>query len=276
MNIAQVKEVREIPLASLVIGKNNVRLSDVGKDIDELATSIAKLGLLEPIVVCPAETPGKFEILTGQRRFLAHVKLERATILAAVIPERVDETTAKVISLTENLMRRDMNRKDLITVCTALYKQYLTIKDVAEETGLPAHTVSLYVKYDRLKPELKVLVDSGEVGMKEALRAQDAATTTGTYLPEVATKLAKELGGMSGAQQEKIKKEIKEKGHESIDEVIEAAKTGGKVVQIIVTIGARENSLLSAYATDEGTTKDDAARALIEEGLSLKGYDQTI
>ncbi len=276
MNTAQIREVKEIPLASLVIGKNNVRLSDVGKDIDELANSIKKLGLLEPIVVCPAETPGKYEILTGQRRFLAHQRLGRESILAAVIPDRVDETTAKVISLTENLMRRDMNRKDLITVCTALYKQYTTIKDVADETGLPASTVSLYVKYDRLKPELKELVDSGEVGMKEALRAQDAAMTTGTYLPEVATKLAKELGGMSGAQQERVKKEIREKGHESIDDVIEAAKTGDKVIQIIVTIGARENKLLSAFANDEGTTKDDAARALIEEGLSLKGYDQSI
>ena len=276
MNITQIREVKELPLTSLVIGRNNVRLSDVGKDIDELASSIEKMGLLEPIVVCPAETPGKFEILTGQRRFLAHQKLAKETILAAIIPERVDETTAKVISLTENLMRRDMNRKDLITICTALYKQYGTVRDVAEETGLPPHTVSLYVKYDRLKPELKELVDSGEVGMKEALRAQDAASTTGTYLPEIATKLAKELGGMSGAQQERVKKEIKERGHDLIDEVIESAKTGDKVVQIIVTIGAKENRLLSSYASDEGTTKDDAARSLIEEGLSLKGYDQGI
>jgi ParB family chromosome partitioning protein len=276
MNIAHIREVKELPLSSLVIGRNNVRLSDVGKDIDELASSIEKMGLLEPIVVCPAETPGKFEILTGQRRFLAHQKLAKDTILAAIIPERVDETTAKVISLTENLMRRDMNRKDLITICTSLYKQYGTVRDVAEETGLPPHIVSLYVKYDRLKPELKELVDSGEVGMKEALRAQDAASTSGTYIPEIATKLAKELGGMSGAQQERVKKEIKDRGHDSIDDVIEAAKTGDKVVQIIVTIGAKENRLLSSYASDEGTTKDDAARSLIEEGLSLKGYDQGI
>lgn len=269
-----ISEVRELPLTDLVIGKNNVRLSDVGKDIDELAASISKIGLLEPIIVCPAETEGKFEILTGQRRFLAHQHLKKETILAAIISQKVDETTAKVISLTENLVRRDMNRRDLITVCTELYKRYGSIKDVADETGLPASKVSLYVKYDRLKPELKNLVDTGEVDMKEALRAQDAASTTGTFDPEFAVKLAKELSTMSGAQQEKLKKDIKEKGVESVDDLIEAAKTGEKVVQIIVTVGAKMNNLLTQFASDEGTSKDDAARTLIEEGLQLKGYEE--
>ena len=85
---------------SLEIGKGQVRLRDVGKDIDELAASIAKVGLLEPIVVAPGSAPGKFEIITGQRRFLAHKKLGAETIMAAVLDTAVDETEAKVISVT--------------------------------------------------------------------------------------------------------------------------------------------------------------------------------
>jgi ParB-like chromosome segregation protein Spo0J len=57
--MAHIKEVREIPLSDLEIGKGQVRLRDVGKEIDELADSIRKVGLLEPIVVCEGGMPGK-------------------------------------------------------------------------------------------------------------------------------------------------------------------------------------------------------------------------
>jgi ParB family transcriptional regulator, chromosome partitioning protein len=143
--MARIKEVKEIPLSDLEIGKGQVRLRDVGKDIDELADSIRKVGLLEPIVVCEGQTPGKFEIITGQRRFLAHHELKKPTILSAILDEKVDEQTAKVLSVTENLVRRDLNSKDLIDACTFLFKRYGSIKAVAEETGLPRDKVSNYV-----------------------------------------------------------------------------------------------------------------------------------
>ena len=57
--MATIKEVKEIPLKDLVIGKGQVRLRDVKKEVTELADSIRKVGLLEPIVVCPAEKPGQ-------------------------------------------------------------------------------------------------------------------------------------------------------------------------------------------------------------------------
>ncbi|MGH9428159.1 MAG: ParB/RepB/Spo0J family partition protein, partial [Terriglobia bacterium] len=205
--MARIKEVKEIPLEDLVVGKGQVRVRDVGKEISELAESIRVVGLLEPIVVCPAEKPGKYEIITGQRRFLAHRELKKKTILAAILDERVDETTAKVLSISENLVRRDLNSRDLVDACTALYKRYGSIKSVAEETGLPPTKVSMYVKYDRLRPELRDLVDKGDIDIKAALRAQDAATVTGTFKPTEAVMLAKEMASMSGAQRSKLVKE---------------------------------------------------------------------
>ena len=98
----------------------------------------------------------------------------------------MDERDAKVLSVTENLIRRDLNRKDLIDVCTYLYKQYDSMKDVADKTGLPYNKVREYVKYDRLKPELKKLVDNNDVELKTALRAQDAAAAGGDSNPQEA------------------------------------------------------------------------------------------
>jgi len=269
--MATIKEVKPLRLEDLVIGKGQVRLRDVKKDVTELADSIRKIGLLEPIVVAPADKPGKYEIITGQRRFLAHQELKKDTILAAILDEKVDETTAKVISISENLVRRDLNRRDLIDACTALYRRYGTIKAVCEETGLPYGEISAYVKYDRLKPKLRALVDKGEVELKAALRAQDAAELSSEMKDDDAVKLAKEMSQMIGAQQSKLVKQIREEPAASVDELIEAAKTGEKVTQIIVTLGTGAHKGLSNYAKDEGTTLDDAARTLIEEGLSGKG-----
>lgn len=68
--MAKIIEYRQISLDDLVIGKGQVRTQDTHRDVDQLAESIEKQGLLQPIVVCQAAKIGKWEILTGQRRFL--------------------------------------------------------------------------------------------------------------------------------------------------------------------------------------------------------------
>ena len=269
--MAKIVDFREIPLDDLVIGQGQVRLRDVDRDINELADSIDKVGLLEPILVAPAQTPGKFEIILGQRRFLAHRELGRKTITAGVLNEYINEIEAKVLSLTENLIRRDLNRIDLITVCTYLYKQYTSMRTVATETGLPYEKVREYVKYDRLIPELKELVDTQGVQVKVALRAQDAASTEGAPDPQEAVTFAKAMSTMSEAQRRKIQQEREDDPTVSAGEIIEQAKSGEKVTQIVVTLGQQIHTSLGRFARTAEVTIDEAAAQLIENGLSRNG-----
>jgi ParB family chromosome partitioning protein len=269
---AKIKETKEIRLQDLVIGKGQVRTKDVAKDLDILVESIKVLGLLEPIVVCQsADKPGKYEILTGQRRFLAHKELEKPTILAVVLDRRVDEGVAKAISVTENLVRRDLSPRELIDACTSLYKKYGSIKDVADATGLKYGLVSKYVKYDRLIKPLQTMVDSGKLDVRVALRAQDAASVTGDVDSKEAVKLAKEMSSMSGAQQRKLAQEIATNPDTNVDDAIETAKTGGKITQVIVSLTSNVHQSLQQYAEQEQTTQDEAAATLIEEGLGSRG-----
>lgn len=270
--MAGIKEVKEIPLDDLVIGKGQVRLRDTAKGIDELADSIRKVGLLEPVVVCSAEVEGKYEIILGQRRFLACQELKKSTILAAVIDGHVEEIDAKILSLTENLIRQDLNTRDLIDVVNELYNKYGSIQAVVEETALPRSKVSKFVKYPRLVPELKALVDSREVKIDTALRAQEAAEVAGDVDPTEAVELAKEMSAMSGAQQRKIVKDRQDNPSSPVDEIIEHSKSGGKITQVIVTLTDNIHRSLNSYADFEDRTLDDAAAMLIEEGLSQKGF----
>lgn len=259
-------EYRHIPLADLIIGKGQVRTDDLGRGIDELAKSIEVQGLLQPIVVCPASEQGKWEILTGQRRFLAHKQLDRDTIAAVVLVDPVDLANAKAISITENLLRRRLSGREKKDGITYLYKLYGSIKDVVEATGLPYAEVRGNVKYPRLAPEMKELVDDEIVEVNVALKAQDAVTDI-----RDAVKLAREMTGMSGVQQKKTIKDIKANPDATIEDTVERGKTGGKVTQIVATVTEETRIALRRFANEERRTQDDAAVALIEESLIRRG-----
>ena len=229
-------------------------------------------GLLQPIIVCEAREPGKWEILTGQRRFLAHKMLNRKTIAAAVLDSRVDAHEAKAISITENLIRRQLSGRELKDGITYLYNKYGSVKDVAEATGISRATISNYVKYPRLIPELKKLVDDNEIDINAAVKAQDAAADEdGQPDSDVAVKLAQEMTPMTDVQRKKLAKTLKENPEKLIDDGIEEAKTGAKVIQIVATVTQATHSAVQRYAKQEETNQDEAAAALIEEALSSHG-----
>jgi ParB family chromosome partitioning protein len=262
--------IKDIPLEDLVIGKGQVRIRDVAKRIDELANSISVMGLLEPIVVCPAEKEGKYEILMGQRRFLAHQRLGKKTIRCIVRKDHPDEASAKALSLTENLVRSEINTRDAIDACTALYKKYGSIDEVASETGLPKADVAKYVKYDRLPAALRKLVDDGKVDLKTALKAADMAAIDET--PKDAVKYALEMSQMGGALQLRLAKVRKDNPDASADDVIELAKAAPKTTRITVELLSEHANSLSDYAKAEGTEAASAAADLIVDGLSTKGF----
>ena len=265
-------KILDIPLEDVVIGKVQVRTSNTGKDIEDLAQSIGKIGLLEPIIVSVSnEQEGKYEIVVGQRRFLAHNLLKEKTIRSIVIDKALNEVEAKVLSLTENMLRNDMVPKDLIDVCTFLYKKYGAIKSVCEETGLPYHRVREYVKYDRLAEPLKELVDKG-LDVKIATRAQDAASVSGELNEREAIKLAKELEGMSGAARKKVLSEREENPNKDLDKIIEDAKIGKDLTQMTITLSDKVHKGLQGYASAEEVHQDEAALNLIEDGLDSKGF----
>jgi ParB family chromosome partitioning protein len=272
--MAKIVEYREIPLGDLKVGKAQVRTHDPGRDIEQLATSIEKQGLLQPIVVCEAEEAGKWEILTGQRRFLAHRMLKRDTITAAILDERVDAGEAKAISITENLIRRNLHGTELIDGITFLYNLYGgSAKAVHDVTGIPYDDIRHYVKYPRLMAPLKKLVDDGEIDIKVAVKAQDAVDV-GDENPsaEDALKLAREMGSMSDAQRRKLVRERKENPETSVDDAIEQARTGSKITQVIVTLTGDAHTALQRCAKDDGVTQDEAAAGFIMEGLISRGF----
>lgn len=270
----QIKEYKNLPLDELTIGKAQARKRGADKGIDDLANSIAKVGLLEPLVVSPKGADGLYEIITGQRRFLAASKLGLDTVQCGILDEAPTDDWAKAISLTENMVRQDMASKDYIDACTALFRHYGSIKAVSDELGLPYSRVQQYVKFDQLVQPLKEMVENNECDMQTALRATKAATFDGNVDEDRALTLAAEMAQLSGAQQEKLRKASEAAPDSSVEEVLEAARRQPKVKNIKIELEESMYDSLATFAHEEGTNSEDAAVSLINRGLSEAGYSE--
>lgn len=270
--------VQELPLASLVIGLGQTRVREVGKEIPELADSIDAKGLIEPIVVAPsASQQGMYEIICGQRRFLAHQELLRRdpsrspTIRAQIFSRSLTEEEAKEYSLIENVERLDPPKRDLIDAVTYFYGKYGSDREVAAELGLSLAKVRRYLRAPRLCQELREMFDSGEVRLEDALRAQDAASVTGVLDVQEAIAFAREFKTMTGAGAEAVLKLREQQPNAPASTVLHQAQNA-RVKQVILTMGPSEHAALQQYAKAEQMTQDDAGASLLADALRTAGY----
>jgi ParB family chromosome partitioning protein len=268
--MAKFTDVRQIRLEDLIPSPQQARVRDVEKNLDELVDNIRAHGQLEPIIVTPrSEEHGKYEIVAGQRRWLAMRQLGMETISASVLDQNVDEATAHVLSISENLIRRDLNSKDIIDACTRLYRKYGSVKAVAEELGLPYSRVRSCVKYDRLRPGLKELVESGDLDVKAALRVEDHFGDE-MVDSEGLQSVAKAISGMTSAQQADYLKITKGRALNGgkVPAVSGRAEVAdlqpGAVTQIVVTLRRDNADRLRKWSKQKRLTQDKGAAAIIE------------
>ena len=97
----------------------------------------------------------------------------------------------------------------------------------------------------------------------QSLKAHDASDSI-----EQALELAEEMRPMTGVQQKRFVEEIKDK---PINEAIEDAKSGSKVIQVIATITLSTHAALRKFADDKDLKQDEAVVALIEKALTDEG-----
>jgi ParB family chromosome partitioning protein len=161
-------EVRPIPMSHVDIAESNVRRRAITVGIDELAANIERIGQQQPIVV---ERAGdRFKVLIGQRRYLAVKRLEKPEILAIVLDEQVSEFQRALISLSENIQRRDLEPQDKALAMQYLLRELGTIRAVADAVGVSRVTVRKWLGFAAVPESIKALVQSGGLTVSSAIR----------------------------------------------------------------------------------------------------------
>jgi ParB family chromosome partitioning protein len=178
MDISNTVPTRTILLNAINISKFNTRKDlNAGTEdgsIDDLAQSIAEQGLLSPPVVREV-SPGRYEVIAGQRRILACRKLGWETIEVKVRND-LDDDQAIAVSLVENVQRADMHPMDKARAYQALERQYGNILAVSKKTGVTTATIRKYLSLLQLSPELQQHVDTGSGSSGVGVMAQLAKT----------------------------------------------------------------------------------------------------
>lgn len=269
-----VTSYRELPIDALVIDRFQVRKQNVGERLEDLARSIEKYGLLQPIVVCKSTgQPGKWEIVSGQRRYLAHKQiLHKTAIMAGIIEGSLSYEEGLALSASENVVRLDMTRKDLIDLCADLHKRYGSIKDVASETGLPYDIVRKYIRYDGLPEDLQKKVDDGAINVDLAMKVQDAASASGSYSERDADELLGALKKVDNPIQKKILKLRKDNPGVLMAKIVEKAEQPDNTLKLQLVLGESLAGPLRQYAEEEGTDEKSAVESFIEDALKANGY----
>ena len=104
------KEVltNKISIASLQRNKYQPRTIFDEEKLDELSLSIKENGVIQPIAVRPNKyEPGKYEIIAGERRWLAAQKAGLNEVPAVVLD--IDDQKSLEIAIVENVQRQDLN-----------------------------------------------------------------------------------------------------------------------------------------------------------------------
>ena len=159
------RSVVEVEIEKIFANPNQPRKSFDEGALRELAESIAKHGVIMPIIV--NKSGDRYMIIAGERRF-------RASKLAGlsrvpVIVKQYDERQIKEISLIENLQREDLNPIEAAMAMRSLMDDYgLTQEELSERIGKSRPAIANTLRLLSLSPEVRKLVANGKLSAGHA------------------------------------------------------------------------------------------------------------
>ena len=160
-------QLRELPVDLIERGRFQPRMHIAPEALEELTQSIRARGVVQPIVVRPAEDGLHFEIIAGERRWRA-AQAAGLVEIPAVVRDVPDEA-ALAIALIENIQREDLNPIEEATAVGRLIEEFnLTHQEAADAIGRSRVGVSNLLRLLDLGDEARALLERGDLGMGHA------------------------------------------------------------------------------------------------------------
>jgi len=133
----------------------------------ELADSIKEHGVVQPVVVRPAEEAGRYILVLGERRLRASRMAEKETIPALV--RRLSPQQAAEMTVLENVVRADLNPIEQAQAFKVLSQEFkLTQSQIAQRIGVSRESVANYMRLLRLPGPVTEYVAFGRLTFSEA------------------------------------------------------------------------------------------------------------
>ena len=246
-----------LKLKDIEPNRNQPRKSFDDECLAELADSIARHGILQPMLVRPLSNGG-YQLIAGERRWRA-ARIAGLSEVPAVVREMTDEEAA-ALSLIENLQREDLNPlEEAQGLKTLMEKFLLTQEEVAERVGKSRPAIANAMRLLNLPPAVLLMVGEGSISAGHA-RALLSFETEEQML-ETAEKIIKK--GLSVREVERLaraaareKREAQKQRRVSFFDEVELALSGALCRRIKVTAGKNGTGTLEIEFND----KEDLSR----------------
>lgn len=160
LNPKESLEVVELNMDDIIVNEDQPRKTFNEDSLKELANSIEKHGVIQPILV--RKIDDKFEIVAGERRFRASKLINKDTIPGIV--KDLDDYEQENLSLIENVQREDLSPYEEALAYKSIINNYkMTQDELAKALGKSRPYISNTIRLLRLDERVLEFLKTGEI-----------------------------------------------------------------------------------------------------------------
>ena len=158
-----VGNIIELELDAIEINPFQPRTNFNEESINELASSIKELGVIQPITVRKLEF-NKYQLISGERRLRASKVVGLTTIPAYI--RIANDNESLVMALVENIQRHDLDPIEIALSYQRLIDEIqLTQEQMSERVGKKRSTIANYLRLLKLDPIIQTGIRDGFISM---------------------------------------------------------------------------------------------------------------
>lgn len=242
------EKIHQIKIIDIEPNKNQPRRTFDNESLEELAESIKRYGVIQPIIV--SRKDNYYEIIAGERRWRASKKAGLTEIPCIV--RELDERKNKEIALIENIQREDLNPIEKARSFRMLMEEYsLTQQQMAEIVGMSRSAVANTVRILNLDERVIELALQGKLTEGHCRSLMSIDNPDKQY--QMALKII-EQGDSVREIERKVKntREAKtDKRYEAIYQDIEDSFQGFFGTKVKLDAGKRKGKIIIEYASND-------------------------
>ena len=174
--------INEIELSKIQANPDQPRRAFDEEALQELATSIRQIGVIQPITLRKINDDS-YQIIAGERRYRASILADLKTIPAYI--KTAEDENVMEMALVENIQREDLNSIEIALAYQNLIESYnLTQERLSERVGKKRTTIANYLRLLKLPAEIQMGLRDKKIDMAHArtiVTLEDAPTQLEVY-----------------------------------------------------------------------------------------------
>jgi len=158
--------INEIPIDQIQANPNQPRREFDEESLQELASSIKEIGIIQPITLREV-AENKFQIIAGERRWRASQIAGLQAIPAYI--RTIDDENVMEMALVENIQREDLNAIEIALAYEHLMEnEGMTQEKISERVGKSRAAIANYLRLLKLPAQVQMALQKKEVDMGHA------------------------------------------------------------------------------------------------------------